>query len=76
MTREEAGLYLQEINDFFITDPAWKEALNMAISALSQPESPKGRWVNGMCCSECRQVDWTKPNYCSNCGADMRGEEE
>ena len=31
-----------------------------------------GRWIDGMKCSVCGQVDWTKPNYCPNCGADMR----
>ena len=36
----------------------------------------RGRWIDGMKCSECGQIDWTKPNYCPNCGADMRGEEE
>ena len=35
-----------------------------------------GRWIDGMKCSVCGQVDWTKPNYCPNCGADMRGEED
>ena len=30
-----------------------------------------GRWVEGIACSECRQVDLSKPNYCPNCGAKM-----
>lgn len=34
-----------------------------------------GRWVDGIRCSECGQVDWTKPNYCPNCGARMDLEE-
>ena len=29
-------------------------------------------WKNG-CCTNCGQVDFSKPNFCSNCGADMRG---
>lgn len=33
-------------------------------------------WWEGIRCSECGQVDWTKPNFCPNCGADMRGWEE
>lgn len=33
-----------------------------------------GKWVDGMKCSECGQVDTTKPNYCPNCGAKMDGE--
>lgn len=31
---------------------------------------PKGRWVNGTC-SNCGQVDFSKPNFCPNCGAKM-----
>ncbi len=34
-----------------------------------------GRWIDGMRCSECGQVDWTKPNYCPNCGAKMEESE-
>lgn len=52
------------------------------------PESlrPKGRWENYPShmhrrCSICK-VEWEKPrfniraNYCPNCGADMRGEDD
>ena len=35
-------------------------------------EPVRGEWVNGMTCSNCGQVDWTRPNFCSTCGADMR----
>jgi hypothetical protein len=33
---------------------------------------PKGRWKDGTC-TNCGQVDFSKPNFCSNCGVDMRG---
>lgn len=33
---------------------------------------PKGRWKDGTC-TNCGQVDFSKPNFCPNCGADMRG---
>ena len=32
-----------------------------------------GRWEHGMRCTQCGQIDLSKPNYCPNCGADMRG---
>lgn len=37
------------------------------------PERNKGRWID-LRCSECGQVDMSKPNFCPNCGADMREE--
>ena len=52
----------------------------------AQPERLKGKWIIGkyrLTCSQCR---FTYPNklmnklgvvnYCPNCGADMRGEED
>ena len=35
-----------------------------------------GEWVEGMFCSNCRQVDLSKPNVCPNCGAMMDGGKE
>jgi hypothetical protein len=32
----------------------------------------KGEWIEGMLCSHCGQVDFSKPNFCPNCGTDMR----
>ena len=60
------------------------EAYDMAIEALSHPERPKGRWeeirnaygeIEGWICTCGREVK-CKDNFCPNCGADMRGEEE
>lgn len=35
-----------------------------------------GRWVHGMQCSYCKQVDTSKPRYCPTCGARMDVKEE
>lgn len=37
-------------------------------------EVKHGEWL-GCMCSECAQIDWTQPNFCPNCGADMRGKD-
>ena len=55
----------------------------------AQPERKKGRWIKtgqsfvfpekfrNYSCSECGyDVDKTKLNYCPNCGAEMRGEQD
>lgn len=63
------------------------EALDMAIKALEQSERKKGEWIkfNNSCtiqCDQCGQemtslCDIQLPNYCLNCGTNMReGEEE
>ena len=63
MTREEAINHLEDLHVFrheqTETD---REALGMAIEALSQPEIPKGRW-------ECVKPGWYE---CSCCGRDIQ----
>ena len=65
-------------------------AYEMAIEALREPERKKGKWGRNFdgnewywFCSNCKE-EWHEedlwmggndfPNFCPNCGADMRGE--
>lgn len=84
MNREEAIKRLKEAR--FTVQPYlyMNEAFDVAIEYLSQPERPKGRWeeiinaygeIEGWVCTCGREVK-CKDNFCPNCGADMRGEEE
>jgi len=90
MTREEAVKILKDHSEYgkadFYTSDEYYEALDMAISALSEN---KGEWiadvdkwgdivttVNGYVCSKCGTFDSDKDNFCPNCGADMRGKVE
>ena len=64
------------------------EAVDIAIAALQEPERKKGHWIilssnedSTVCkCSVCGE-DFVFyegeyfPNYCGDCGSDMRGEE-
>ena len=73
MTREEAIKWQEAFKKTYNgTPPEAEEACNMAIEALQ--ERPKGRWENGFC-SECGEMDSGEPNFCFNCGADMRESE-
>lgn len=42
-------------------------------------ERKKGRWLNKggkICCSECGRTNFLSPNFCPECGADMREEKD
>ena len=61
---------------------AARKSIDEVIKAAQQPERPKGRWERFMFfntvkqCSVCGCTTDCTPNFCPNCGADMRGEEE
>lgn len=82
MTREEAIQQLkimrQQYSHIRRQEREW-EAVDMAIEALRQ-EKPKGRWIEeGLMmwkCSECGLLSFSDSHFCSDCGADMRNNEE
>ena len=57
----------------------WEEEIDDIIKPLIETDVKKvvrGEWLGEIECSECGQIDWTAPNFCPNCGADMRGDKE
>lgn len=92
MTNAEAIEYIKKNCYGEWCEDDWREAMDMAIKALSSAKSErkKGKWVqddiasNVFRCSECgcdAPVDPTagceiKSNYCQWCGIDMRMEDE
>lgn len=60
----------------------YNKGLSDALKIVKQmsQERPKGRWVRRTKyygdCSECGEISSVKSNFCPNCGADMRNNEE
>jgi hypothetical protein len=67
----------ENARDFRAAD-AWRGALWDVQDAPAVDAVPvvHGRWIEGMKCSVCGQIDLAKPYYCCNCGAKMDKEEE
>ena len=82
MITTHKSLEAQEINSDVPFDEESIEALNMAIDSLKKPNI-HGHWEDGNnICPKCGEnkfkgleadiyADW-QPNFCPNCGADMR----
>ena len=84
---ETIRIHLSALKESLCNQGRWKEAedyerlISRFMSfASAQPERRKGRWRKGVC--ECG-YDWAKdapissvPNFCPQCGADMRQREE
>ena len=91
ISREEAIAWLKRISTWAYMD-AQREAIDMAIESLSQPERLKGRWIQEIHTGLIGDTNEYNDTYffrCSicgrtvfekepycHCGADMRGEEE
>lgn len=92
MTREEAINELKIMRNLYShirRHDRERGATELAIEALSH-ERPKGRWVKTKfagehICSNCENITYFEHvlkggyreyDFCPNCGADMRGEEE
>lgn len=77
MTRDEAIEILESVSFFAPSDIDVDTALDMAIEAL---ERKCGKWIEYKC-SICGFEPYNPSgletfNYCSNCGADMRGDDD
>ena len=81
MTREEATERIEFLRDHACNYYIGREngvALEIALEVLKLPEQKKGKWIEKgrkSYCSECGEVNFLKPNFCPNCGAEMEGEE-
>ena len=86
MTKSEAIEHLKNIAIYSVqdgyTDEA-RQALDMAIKALEEPERKKGKWevfypnhTYKYHCSECGANHKYMFDFCPSCGADMRGEND
>lgn len=85
MTKSEAIEHLKNIAIYSVqdgyTDEA-RQALDMAIKALEEPERKKGKWILDtfqIRCSQCNKLfsdNLFTSKYCPNCGARMDGESE
>ena len=75
--KEECIAFYEELTK--LADVRFVPYYKMAIEALEQ--QPKtGHWIpcdilQEFKCSECRRCFGIKTNFCPNCGADMRGED-
>ena len=82
ISRQDA---IDAVRSYYDEQYALCDSIEELIEKLpSAQERKKGEWItkstNGEMfdvCSVCGYVEWDEPhNFCPNCGADMRGEEQ
>lgn len=81
MTKEDILHHFQDIN-FYYNDCMMYDDLSRMLDELIAEN--KGEWIvfnGGYICSKCREngkikVKNVASNYCPDCGADMRGEQD
>lgn len=70
---------LSEGDDMLLVDKA-EVMTELMMLPSAEPVRMKGRWNKihwkAYRCSECERVSEYQSNFCPNCGADMRGEED
>ena len=76
---DNADLYTKELHDLMYRAADTIEMLSEKAREPKQGEwiyhRPPDDWVMSLySCSECDHIEEGKPNFCPNCGADMRGE--
>ena len=87
LMKEFADFVRESNNSDFVPTPTWNDAVSLVGSMPSaQPERKTGKWIdndkiNFPQCSECGMwIDVMQQsgemNFCPNCGADMRGEND
>lgn len=77
----DADALKERAKEMEIFMPYGGDGTTMAVEVYSIDNMPTldyapvrhGEWIEGLKCSECGNVDWTKPNFCPYCGAKMDG---
>jgi len=71
-------------NDIYCEETIEEYILDNGTLSFTEPERKKGQWIDNTFCSECGWVHEVESgfigsveqfNFCPNCGADMRGEQ-
>lgn len=86
LTTKDAITVLQNLQDWLYFSSMnggtsiQRKAIDMAVRALEQPEQRKGKWIHvseeTWKCDQCEEISCCSPNFCPDCGADMRGGED